>query len=62
MRPDFIIGTDFLNTNIVTKGKALFFRPKEDIELPEIFQIDCMREQNELDVADVNQTCFRENS
>lgn len=53
MRYDFIIGADFLRTVdvIIKKGEILISKPRDDPELPEIFQIDCVREASELDVA-----------
>lgn len=53
MRYDFIIGADFLRTVdiIIKRGEILISKQRTNPELPEIFQIDCVRETGKLDIA-----------
>jgi hypothetical protein len=50
---EFIVGVDFLRTVdiMIKKDKMFISKSKADPEVPEIFQIDCVREANKLDVV-----------
>lgn len=61
MRHDLIIGADFLRTVevVIKNGEMIISKleEKKDLELPEIFQIDCAHETDRLDLIHVNNDC-----
>lgn len=59
MRHDLIIGADFLRTVEVSikKSEILISKPREDPELPEVFQIDYAHEADKLNVVNFDDNC-----